>query len=198
MKTYIRNCPHCGKEITYKTNAALQKAANKNTRCVKCNNSGSNNPFYGKTHTIVVINKIKENNEKNIDKFKSEEFKKKMSDVTSGNKNGMYGKSVYSVWVEKYGIVIADQKMKEYKLKQSINSSGNKNPMYGKPSPNGSGNGWSGWYKNYFFKSLKELSFILTLEKENIKYESAEVKKFKIEYINWEGKKRNYYPFTSY
>ena len=66
--------------------------------------------------------------------------------------------------------------------------------MFGKPSPNGSGNGWSGWYKGFFFKSLKELSCILSFESKGIVYESAERKKFRIEYIDWNNKKRNYYP----
>jgi hypothetical protein len=33
--------------------------------------------------------------------------------------------------------------------------------MYGKPSPQGSGNGWSGWYKGKYFRSIMELSFIV-------------------------------------
>ena len=161
---------------------------------MKCNNNGENNPFYGKKHKKESIDKFIKSNEKNLSKYKTEEFKEKMSVVTSGKNNGMYGKSVYSVWVEKYGEKIADIKMQEYKLKQSKNNSGKNNPMYGKPSPNGSGNGWSGWYRGLFFKSLKELSFILTLEKRNIKLESAEKKKFKIEYVDWDGKIKNYFP----
>ena len=41
----------------------------------------------------------------------------------------MFGKSFYDIWVEKYGIEIADNKMVEYKKKQSLNNSGELNNM---------------------------------------------------------------------
>lgn len=74
----------------------------------------------------------------------------------SGERNGMYGKNVYEIWKNKYGIDIADKKYKklienrsgennywygkniteELKNKISIANkgklAGNKNPMYGK------------------------------------------------------------------
>ena len=49
----------------------------------------------------------------------SAETRKKMSDSHVGEKNAMKGKSVYEVWVQKYGIVEADKKMNEYKTKMS-------------------------------------------------------------------------------
>lgn len=66
--------------------------------------------------------------------------------------------------------------------------------MYGKPSPKGSGNGWSGHYKGKYFRSLLELSYIVSiLERFQLQWESAEQKKFRIKYIDEVGETRNYY-----
>ena len=65
--------------------------------------------------------------------------------------------------------------------------------MYGKPSPQGSGNGWSGWYKGWFFRSLLELSYMINvIEKNGWKWENAESKKYKISYMV-DDKERNYF-----
>lgn len=194
MEEFKRNCPSCDKEMIYKNKTTFKRASSMNTKCMKCNNSGQNNPFYGKTHNDDTKNIFRENNKKNIDKYQNKDFRDKISNHTKGSKNPMYGKNFYEIWVEKYGKDIADGKMIEFKMKQSINNTGENNSMFGKPSPNGSGNGWSGWYGKFFFKSLKELSFILMMEKEGIDIESAERKKFRIEYIDRDGNKRNYYP----
>jgi hypothetical protein len=191
---YTRECPECFKEIKYKELKSMNMAIKKNSPCISCLRKGDRNPFHNKKHSSETIDKIKMNNKNNIDKYKSTEFRNKISKLNSGKNNPMYGKSFYDIWVEKYGKEVADEKMIEYKKKQSKLNSGEKNNMYGKPSPNGSGNGWSGWYKGLFFKSLKELSCMLTFESNNLEYESAERKKYKIPYIDWDGKSRNYYP----
>lgn len=90
--------------------------------------------------------------------------------------------------IEYYG----KEKAKEISKKHSISIKGEKNSMYGKPSPQGSGNGWCGWYKNYFFRSILELSFIINyIEKNNYSIKSAEY--LKIPYI-FNNTKRNYLP----
>jgi hypothetical protein len=38
-----------------------------------------------------------------------------MSKVTSGKNNPMYGRSIYDVWLEKFGKEIADQKYKSWR-----------------------------------------------------------------------------------
>ena len=60
--------------------------------------SGKNNPNYGNHNNL------------------SNEHKQKIKDWATNNLNPMFGKSVYSVWVEKYGVDIANAKI----LKQSI------------------------------------------------------------------------------
>ena len=112
----------------------------------------------------------------------------------NGKNNPMYGKSVYDIWVDKYGKEEADKKNKIWKQKQGKKLSGKNNPMYGKPSPMGSGNGWSGWYKGYFFRSILELSYLKYLIDNDIKFVSCDNKKeFKIKYLK-NGQERNYFP----
>jgi len=125
----------------------------------------------------------------------TKEAKKQLSIVMSGKNNPMYGRSFYDVWVKKYGIEIADEKLIKFKEKKSKASSGKNNPMYGKPSPQGSGNGWSGWYKQFFFRSLLELSFLKLMNDSNIKIVNAETQNFKVKYYNPLKKiQANYFP----
>lgn len=120
-----------------------------------------------------------------------EDWKKKVKH--EGKSNGMAGRSVYSVWLKKYGKEEADKRMSAMKEKHRKNASGTNNHMYGKPSPIGSGNGWSGWYRGHYFRSLLELSYMLNLDAKNIPWQTAESKEFQIEY-NLDGKKRTYHP----
>lgn len=78
---------------------------------------GDKNTFYGKKHT--------------------DDFKQKLSDErknkwTLGKENGMYGKTFYDVWVEKYGIEDADARLNEYRKNMSSVCMGEKNGFYGK------------------------------------------------------------------
>jgi len=202
MEELKRNCPDCKSEISYKSKSGYDNAIKKDSVCRKCaasgerngmhGRSGKLNPFYGKTHSNETIKKLKE-----VDRSytQTQEFKDKIGVSSSGNKNGMYGKSIYDVWVEKYGQEIADQNMLITKKKHSENNTGEGNPMYGKPSPNGSGNGWSGWYNGWFFRSLRELTYMVeVIERFNLKWESAETNKWKIQYEDYKGQVRNYFP----
>jgi Zn-finger nucleic acid-binding protein len=210
---YKRLCPNCKEEINYKTKYNIEKAEANNSLCRRCINkkvwtselrkkiskkySGEGNPFFNKHHTDESKEKYRISRKKSYknSKYKTKEFRKKLSESVSGEKNGMYGKSVYDVWVEKYGKEKADKLEKERSKKISKSMSGKNNPMYGKPSPQGSGNGWSGWYKGWFFRSLKELSYMINvIERFNLKWESCEKGKFAIEYVDVNDKKRNYFP----
>lgn len=99
---------------------------------------------------------------------------------------------VYDCWVTNYGKDKADQLFEELKTRRSLNSKGENNPMYGRPAPIGSGNGWSGWYKDWYFRSLLELSYmIMIIERFGLIWEPAEQKSLTIEYL-YDGNKRSY------
>jgi predicted RNA-binding Zn-ribbon protein involved in translation (DUF1610 family) len=56
------------------------------------------------------------------------------------------------------------------------------------PAPQGSGNGWSGHYHGTYFRSLKELSFIINvIEAEHHTFENAEKACFGIPYADEKG-----------
>ena len=132
---------------------------------------------------------------------RAKEIRSKLSDATKGDRNPMYGKShqcvvatsIFKSWKGKtleeiYGL----KRAKEIRSKLSDATKGDRNPMYGKPTPIGSGNGWSGWYKGNYFRSIMELSYLKYLYDNNIKFISAESKQYAIQYeIN--GTKRNYF-----
>ena len=196
MSNYFRDCPKCGKTLSYKSKHGFVYSTKNNKLCRTCCQigiqAGENNPFFGKKHSEETKKKMSENSNQKVYR-ECPEYKKRMSELTTGINNPMYGKTVYETWLSKYGKEQADIKMAEFKGKQSINSSGKNNPMYGKKTPNGSGNGWSGWYKNTYFRSLRELFYIINhLEKNDLKWQTAE--KIKIKYINYDGAERTYSP----
>lgn len=212
---YNRLCPKCGKELNYTTNKNRNQAEKKGKKCGSCvrkevfqrpefrekwdiyaqslkeRYKGENNPFYGKTHTEETKKKIQQ--DRDYSYHKTQEYKLKMSLMNSGSDNPMYGKTVYGIWLEKYGEEEANRLAAELSKKKSENAKGSKNPMFGKPAPTGAGNGWGGWYKEWYFRSLKELSYMIyVIEKNNYKWESAEQKYLQIPYISYDGSDRTY------
>jgi hypothetical protein len=130
---------------------------------------------------------------------KAKKIKKIQSLKSSGKNNKNFGgkysrgfadRPLFGTFEERYGKEKAD----EMKSKISSSQLGSKNAMFGKPSPTGSGNGWSGWYKGYYFRSLLELSYLVYLIDNDIKFEHAEHKKYAVKYLNFEGMERNYFP----
>ena len=89
---------------------------------------------------------------------------------------------------------VAERKIKEMKEKQLAKKKGRNSVLYGKPARNSAGKGWKGWYKGVFFRSLRELSYMLYLDEKQIKWESAERKRFTVEYKNYDGGDRTYRP----
>lgn len=192
----IRKCPTCNTDINYSKLINYNRANKNNCSCKSCASSirmsnpntrksisnklsGENNPFFNKKHSEHT---------KNIIRNKSREN-------SHGNKNPMYGKRVFDIWVEKYGIEEANKRNIEWKRKQSLKSKGKNNGMYGKPSPKGSGNGWSGWYKGWFFRSLMELTYMIdVIEKNNLYWECGENGKHIIIYEDYKGICRTYRP----
>lgn len=127
--------------------------------------------------------------ENRFGKEKSDLIKTKLSkSIKDGYNNGKYKfdrwvkynkKQIGKTYEDRFGI----DKARIMKLQLSKNNSGQNNPMYGKPSPIGSGNGWSGWYKGWYFRSLLELSYMIyIIERFNIKWKSAERRKYRIDY----------------
>lgn len=187
---YIRKCPDCNIEIKYTIKGNCQQAEKMGKLCHSCsskhnNFSGENNPFYGKKHT-------KETKEKISEYAKNKKCTDKQKDALKAGSNK---KSFYECWVKKYGVEEAEKRLLEFRKKQSENSSGKNNPMFGKPSPQGSGNGWSGWYNGWYFRSLRELSFMINvIEISNLNWKTTETKEFSISYIDYDGRERNYFP----
>jgi hypothetical protein len=194
MKEYKRICPTCKKELTHKHYVSFRVSLKKNKPCSKCANleranridereknslrqlgkrKGIENPFFGKKHTNETKQIIKE--------------KRGYQIITKGKDNPLFGKTLEEI--------VGTEKANEIKLKKSINYSGKGNPMYGKPSPKGSGNGWSGWYNGWFFRSLLELSYMINIiERYQLNWLTGEIKKYKINYIDYKGVERNYFP----
>lgn len=193
---YTRKCPLCNKTIFHTRAGNCRAAEKKKTPCRECGYStrdqtGAKNPFFGKRHTADAKRKISKGDKSFAN---TTAFKAKMSAVTSGSKNPNYGTSNYERWLARYGVAEADRRQAVFKKKLSARMSGDGNPMYGRTSPQGSGNGWSGWYRGWYFRSLKELSFAVGLDRSDVKWESADRKEFRIPYTDWSGNKRTYCP----
>lgn len=103
----------------------------------------------------------------------------------------MKGSNLKKYWKSKYSEDEVNYKYKQMIEKNRAKSSGKNNPMYGKPSPNGSGNGWKGWYHGFYFRSLRELSFMIRMDEEGKEFQSAEAFSIPYSFLNTE---RTYRP----
>jgi hypothetical protein len=185
-----RLCPECKKMLSYTRRCNRDLAEKQNRLCSSCRFSGENNPFYGKKHTEETKSKLRD---RDMSAYKTPRFKAKMKAIN--NARGPQTKPVFTCWVERYGEAEALTRLAALREKHSKNNSGKGNPMYGKPSPQGSGNGWSGWYRGTYFRSLLELGYMVTeLEGKNRTWVTTEEKKYRISYTDYLGNQRNYYP----
>jgi hypothetical protein len=102
-----------------------------------------------------------------------------------GDKNGRIGKSCYSIWVEKYGVEVANKKQQAFINKIKICSSGINNPMFGVSPSKHSGGGWCGTFESVFFRSLCELYFLVKFKRDNPDKSimNAETKKYFVKYV---------------
>jgi len=147
---------------------------------VRPDNSGKKNPFYGKSHDEKTINYLEEKGKEVWEEKIRPNYEEWLK--SSGNSKK---------YEEKYG----KEKAAEIKKVLSVKKSGENNPMYGRPSPQGSGNGWKGWYDGWFFRSLSELSYVLNvLEKNDLNWKSAEKKKYEVKYKHPDGSSKTYRP----
>lgn len=116
-------------------------------------------------------------------KVNSKEHRDKLSKSARGKNNPMYGKNLYDVWTEKHGREEADKKQDSLNERKSINTIGENNPMFGKEPPKGTGIGISGWYRDWYFRSSLELSYMINvIERFGLKWISAERKDLTINY----------------
>jgi hypothetical protein len=99
-----------------------------------------------------------------------------------------------TTWDSLYGKERADEKRKITREKcPFIPKYGSDNPQWGKPAHKLSGKGTKGYYNGIYFRSLMEASFIINyLEKNNLKFENGELKKYVIPYT-LNGTPRNYF-----
>jgi hypothetical protein len=194
------NCKECGKVINFTQRTTYKLSLRKSKYpglCSSCVKKGERNPFFDKKHTKESMEKMietsnnSEERKKYYEKIKSEEYRKYISEYMKKNPP-MKGKSWYTICVEKYGVEIADQRKKEWASK--VGQKGEKNYWYGKTPPYGSGNGWSGWYKGWYFRSLLELSYMVNvIEKHKIKWETGENSNYKI-IFEYKESTKNYHP----
>lgn len=92
-----------------------------------------------------------------------------------------------------YDEIYGYEKSLSIKNKLSSSFKGEKNHMYGKPAPKGSGGGIDGWYDDFYFRSLLELSFLIDMSNKGITVMSAENNTFKVPY-EIDGVIKNYFP----
>lgn len=156
--------------------------------------TGEGNPFYGKTHDEQTRDKFRI-----VDKSytKTTEFSKSVSEGMADSEIWkewcLNPKGLLELWKEKLSDEEALSKEIVWRKKLSDANSGENNPMFGKPAPFKAGNGTQGWYNNQYFRSLRELTFILKIESEGKKWKSGESQEYRIPYtIN--GINRNYFP----
>lgn len=104
----------------------------------------------------------------------------KMSEVTSGSQNGMYGRHHAAETNERIAKrtrgktleeIYGFERAADMKRKMSKASSGKNNPAYGKVYMNG-GKSVKGYYKGKFFRSLLEYSFMKHLESQGFSLET--------------------------
>lgn len=167
---WVRYCPKCGKECVSSGRRAkynCMEAERMGRTCKSCGasrGSGKDNPFYGKRHSKEMKNKMslaaKERQSKRSESEKLE-FKIKMRDVYEKHHAGKPRLSHHEYWRLKYDEDEVEELIAKESERKSRASSGKNNPMYGRPSPGGSGVGWKGWLDGKFFRSLRELRFML-------------------------------------
>lgn len=195
LDKYVRLCPQCGKEKVYKT----QHSFNQSDPSKLCRSCISATVMKGKTvygqwilkygkeeaDARLLASKIKMGNSRKGEKNPNYKNKSNGAKVLAEIGHNCKGKTLEEIHGKEKSEII--------KKKLSKAFSGKNNPMYGKPAPQGSGNGWSGHYLGYYFRSLLELSYLKHLIDNNINFENGEKRKYSIEYKLGETD-RTYHP----
>ncbi len=101
-------------------------------------------------------------------------------------------RSAYDCWVTTMGKEAADKRYVEYCASHKRGAPrGEANNLFGKPSPQGAGNGWKGWYRGHYFRSLREACCMLSLDQAGIEWQTGET--LSIPYV-FLGVQRTYRP----
>jgi hypothetical protein len=141
--------------------------------------------IYGKEKAKIIKKQRSEFNKNNPWRYKA---------LNQCNTFFKKNKTYEEIYGTEKSILIKNKQSKSGKGKHGT-LIGPKNPQYGKPAHKLSGKSSKGYYKGVFFRSIHELSFIVNvLEKNNITWETGELKKHIIPYITKTGTKRNYFP----
>lgn len=199
-KTHYRNCPKCNKELYYTNQYNRDTAAKRNKLCLSCASKTYPDEYYSNLRCCPNCDNTIEYR-RTPDAITARHVNSRCSQCSKFINSGVFRPghdrpnktSLYNCWLKKEGEEIANIKLAAFRKKQSENNSGERNSMYGKPTPIGSGNGWSGWYKGWYFRSLLELSYMIKIiERFNFKWESAEQRKYTIKYHDYKGTERTY------
>jgi uncharacterized protein YbaR (Trm112 family) len=185
---FFRKCPKCNETLFYKYKKSHTYAINKNSLCLSCKNSGELNGNYGKKHSqeckdLISLEKkkyylINDSHMKN--KKHKQETKDKISKANKGKLvgelNPNFGKTQErSVWWNR-------KHTKQTREKMSISAINNMN---------GHSIGVKGTYKDIFFRSCLELSYIIYLTRFKIEFEIEP--RLGITYLEY-GIVKNYIP----
>lgn len=200
-----RECPQCRCEISYKSYYSMLYASNDNRLCKRCSArnraknltdeerqrrsvrrrqlniehySGAGNPFYGHHHSQSTVERLR-----NADRLyaKTPEFSQKVKDAMIGIDTSV---DLIKLWTDKFGFEEAQRREEDRRKKISLALSGERNPMFGKPAPRAAGAGIKGWYGEHFFRSLRELSFMLQLDREGKRWKTGETQEYAVPYVN--------------
>ncbi len=101
-------------------------------------------------------------------------------------------KSQYDCWVISLGQEGADKRLAEYLTNHKrTRPRGAAHERYGKPSHQGTGNGWKGWYRGHYFRSLREACCMLSLDQAGVEWQPGETLSIPYTFL---GVQRTYRP----
>ncbi len=204
--TYERNCPSCNKLLTYINERSFSYSIKQNKKCASCSAKSRVKPKEKYIRNCPICNKeIKYKFKYKLLLASKNNTKCSTCAITQCTKSELCLRDNDGNYIRYCSICNKELKYltikklrranKTKSLCRSCGKLGSNNPRFGKPPTENPGRGWSGWYKNWFFRSILELSYMINyLEKNSIQWEKGESKKYKIPYINLHGEKRNYFP----